>query len=247
MSDSDDDSSILKNNKRYISDSDSDDDQKKKKQKKKKIYNDDDDDDEKVVIHKIPVDLSLALTDNRINTFKSPLIWSKALKNLVFIHDPVADNLKGLHDVMRIAFFRQFSMDEVTKKLDRAKKKRIANGIQTPAQLYKELLKNNNYQEHDTNTRKYAPKGLHGGSLIDDHCNAVINQRAIEVSGKNEHYPSNKKERKILTKKPWNLSQTRIELIHPYARAVLIKLTKKGYVPICAQKGKITDIFTLFY
>ena len=106
-------------------------------------------------------------------------------------------------------------------------------GIELEDDRYKRIKKDLNMIVSTNN----APRGVIGGSLIDNHCNSAINQSPIQANAKNDTYPASKKERTILTNPPWDISSRQIELMHPFARKILIFMSKKGYTPIKSQVG----------
>jgi hypothetical protein len=241
--DSDSNSSIEekknKPNKRKVNNNNK---RKKKKQKDDNSDSDDDDneyghdndnEDKNIVTSQIPVDFSLATCfETRLNTFRSPFIYLRSLKKAVFAHNPIPNKLRGLHDTMKAAFYDNYSNFKVSRNVEKLKTQRSSDGIQTEDQYYKDMKKG--ISMYSSNS-KGAPRGLMGGSLIDNHCNAAINQKPIEADTKHDNYPASKKEKKVFMNKPWNIEEKQVDLICPHARKVLMHLVNLGFTPIRAQ------------
>ena len=118
------------------------------------------DENPSLTLSNIPVDLSLIFTDNRIQTFESPFIWNHRFKNLVFLHNQNNSiGLKGLRDILKTAFYDDFSMAEIKQNALNYKMAAKLLGFSTPDQLLKQY-KLNAVIEHK---QENVPRGLSGG------------------------------------------------------------------------------------
>lgn len=188
----------------------------------------------------IEVDLKLATTSHRTQTFPSPFMFSYKLKRMVFIHDSHhGTSLHGLRDALKENFYEDFSMPVVKQMLKNYKTMMKAIGCHTAFQLMKQFKADAALVMDDANAN--IPRGLGGGSLVDRHINAIINKIPIPTNANNDRYPSTVEDLRILRDVPWNLDEKQCDMVCPSAKAIALHYTKKGFIPVQAQIGAWLD------